>query len=153
MFKKLIPFFVIFFVTISLSAQRKKNAVIENPYPNQPKLVVGLVVDQMRYDFLYRYYDKYSDGGFKRMMKEGFNCRNNHYDYAPTVTAAGHAAIFTGSVPAINGIIGNEWYNQKTGKSVYCVEDTSVTTVGASTKAGLMSPKNLLVSTITDQCQ
>ncbi len=151
MYKKLIPFLIIFFITISLSAQKKKTVVVEPSYPNQPKLVVGFVVDQMRYDFLYRYYDKYSNGGFKRLMNEGFNCRNNHYDYAPTVTAAGHAAIFTGSVPAIDGIIGNEWFNQKTGKSVYCVEDTSVTTVGASTKAGLMSPKNLLVSTITDQ--
>jgi predicted AlkP superfamily pyrophosphatase or phosphodiesterase len=151
MSKKLIPFLSLLFVITSLTAQKKKNAIIENPYPNQPKLIVGIVVDQMRYDFLYRYYDKYSTGGFKRLMNEGFNCRNHHYDYAPTVTAAGHAAIFTGSVPAINGIIGNEWYNQKTGKSVYCVEDTSVSTVGASTRAGLMSPKNLLVSTITDQ--
>ena len=151
MLKKIIPFLLIFFVINSLSAQKKKNTVAENSIPNQPKLVIGLVVDQMRYDFLYRYYDKYSTGGFKRLMNEGFNCRNNHYDYAPTVTAAGHAAIFTGSVPAINGIIGNEWFNQKTGKSVYCVEDSSVTTVGSATKAGLMSPKNLLVSTITDQ--
>ena len=153
MSKKLIPFLLIFFVINSLSAQKKKISVTSETatVPNQPKLVVGLVVDQMRYDFLYRYYDKYSTGGFKRLMNEGFNCRNNHYDYAPTVTAAGHAAIFTGSVPAINGIIGNEWFNQKTGKSVYCVEDTSVTTVGSTTKAGLMSPKNLLVSTITDQ--
>ena len=151
MLKKIIYIALFFFVTVSLSAQKKKNIPAENPYPPQPKLVVGLVVDQMRYDFLYRYYDKYSTGGFKRLMNEGFSCRNNHYDYAPTVTAAGHAAIFTGSVPAINGIIGNEWFNQKTGKAVYCVEDTNVTTVGSATKAGLMSPKNLLVSTITDQ--
>lgn len=152
MSKKLTSFILLFFITISLSAQKKKTiASFETAIPNQPKLVVGIVVDQMRYDFLYRYYDKYSTGGFKRLMNEGFNCRNNHYDYAPTVTAAGHAAIFTGSVPAIDGIIGNEWFNQKTGKSVYCVEDSSVTTVGSTTKAGLMSPKNLLVSTITDQ--
>jgi predicted AlkP superfamily pyrophosphatase or phosphodiesterase len=151
MFKKLILFLVIFFVTASLSAQKKKNVVAENAISNQPKLVVGIVVDQMRYDFLYRYSEKYSDGGFKRLMSQGFNCRNNHYDYAPTVTAAGHAAIFTGSVPAIDGIIGNEWFNQKSGKVVYCVEDTSVRTVGSDSKAGLMSPKNLLVSTITDQ--
>ena len=153
MLKKIIPFLLIFFVINSLSAQKKKISVTSETatVPNQPQLVVGLVVDQMRYDFLYRYYDKYSTGGFKRLMNEGFNCRNNHYDYAPTVTAAGHAAIFTGSVPAINGIIGNEWFNQKTGKAVYCVEDSSVTTVGSATKAGLMSPKNLLVSTIADQ--
>ena len=152
MSKKLIPFLLLFFIITSLSAQKKKSTVsFEVSNADKPKLVVGIVVDQMRYDFLYRYSEKYSSGGFKRLMNEGFNCRNNHYDYAPTVTAAGHAAIFTGSIPAINGIIGNEWFNQKTGKSVYCVEDSSVRTVGSDSKAGLMSPKNLLVSTITDQ--
>ena len=152
MSKKLIPFLLLFFIITSLSAQKKKSTVsFEASNADKPKLVVGIVVDQMRYDFLYRYSEKYSSGGFKRLMNEGFNCRNNHYDYAPTVTAAGHAAIFTGSIPAINGIIGNEWFNQKTGKSVYCVEDSSVRTVGSDSNAGLMSPKNLLVSTITDQ--
>jgi predicted AlkP superfamily pyrophosphatase or phosphodiesterase len=152
MSKKLIPFLLLFSLITSLSAQKKKStAYFETIVSDKPKLVVGIVVDQMRYDFLYRYSDKYSSGGFKRLINEGFNCRNNHYDYAPTVTAAGHAAIFTGSIPAINGIIGNEWFNQKTGKVVYCVEDTTVKTIGSDSKAGLMSPKNLLVSTITDQ--
>ncbi len=152
MSKKLILFLLLFLINTSLSAQKKKSTVsFEASISERPKLVVGIVVDQMRYDFLYRYSDKYSSGGFKRLTNEGFNCRNNHYDYAPTVTAAGHAAIFTGSIPAVNGMIGNEWFNQKTGKSVYCVEDTSVLTIGSDSKAGLMSPKNLLVSTITDQ--
>jgi predicted AlkP superfamily pyrophosphatase or phosphodiesterase len=128
-------------------AQKKKKA----NFPSQPKLVVGIVVDQMRYDFLYKYYNKYSEGGFKRLMNQGFNCRNNHYDYAPTVTAAGHAAVFTGSVPAIDGIIGNEWYDRRIGRTMYCVEDTTVNMAGGTSKAGKMSPKNLLVSTITDQ--
>lgn len=139
-----------FFALTATFAQKPKTSAIPSTLA-KPKLVVGIVVDQMRYDYLYRYYDKYTNGGFKRLMNEGFNCRNNHYDYAPTVTAAGHAAIFTGSVPAIDGIIGNEWYDQKNSRSVYCVEDSTVKTVGANSKAGLMSPKNLLVSTITDQ--
>jgi len=152
MSKKINLFLLIILVTSSLSAQKKKSTISsETAFPDKPKLVVGIVVDQMRYDFLYRYAEKYSSGGFKRLMNEGFNCRNNHYDYFPTVTAAGHAAIFTGSIPAIDGIVGNEWFNQKTGKTVYCVEDTAVKTVGSDSKAGLMSPKNLLVSTITDQ--
>lgn len=92
----------------------------------RPKLVVGIVVDQMRYDYLYRFYDKYSEGGFKRLLNGGFNCRNNHYHYALTVTAAGHAAIYTGSLPAINGIVGNDWYDTSADRSVYCVEDTTV---------------------------
>jgi predicted AlkP superfamily pyrophosphatase or phosphodiesterase len=120
----------------------------------RPKLVVGIVVDQMRYDYLYRYYDKYSAGGFRRMLDEGFNCRNNHYNYSLTVTAAGHAAIYTGSIPAINGIIGNDWYDPILGKDMYCVEDTAVTTVGSTNAtAGKMSPRNLLTSTVTDQLQ
>jgi predicted AlkP superfamily pyrophosphatase or phosphodiesterase len=152
MSKKLITFLLLFFITTSLLAQKKKSIVsFETSTPDKPKLVVGIVVDQMRYDFLYRYSEKYTSGGFKRLMNEGFNCRNNHYDYAPTVTAAGHAAIFTGSIPAIDGIIGNEWFNKKTGKVVYCVDDSTVKTIGSDSKAGLMSPKNLLVSTITDQ--
>ncbi|WP_323134317.1 alkaline phosphatase PafA [Tellurirhabdus rosea] len=120
----------------------------------RPKLVVGIVVDQMRYDYFYRYYDKYSPGGFKRMLNEGFNCRNNHYPYALTVTAAGHAAVYTGSIPSINGIVGNEWYDPIVRKSVYCVEDSTVKTVGSTNNAvGKMSPRNLLTSTVTDQLQ
>ncbi|MFB9292934.1 alkaline phosphatase PafA [Persicitalea jodogahamensis] len=120
----------------------------------RPKMVVGIVVDQMRYDYLYRFYDKYGEGGLKRLMNEGFNCRNNHYPYALTVTAAGHSAVYTGSVPAINGIVGNEWFDPIVGQSVYCAEDSTVTTVGSSNaSAGKMSPKNLLTSTITDQLQ
>lgn len=118
----------------------------------RPKLVVGIVVDQMRYDYLYRYYDQYTEGGFKRMMNEGFNCRNNHYSYALTVTAAGHASIYTGSIPAVNGIVGNEWYDVAAGQQVYCVEDSTVSTVGSNNKGvGKMSPRNLLTSTVTDQ--
>jgi predicted AlkP superfamily pyrophosphatase or phosphodiesterase len=139
--------------TLFLSVFFAKNSVAQenSTAPNKPKLVVGIVVDQMRYDFLYRFQSKYGKGGFNRMMTEGFNARNTHFNYGPTVTAAGHAAIFTGSVPNINGIAGNEWYDTQNAKSVYCVEDSSVNTVGSATLAGKMSPKNLLVSTLPDQ--
>jgi hypothetical protein len=139
--------------TFSVAAQTpKKSLVSTSKTLARPKLVVGIVVDQMRYDYLYRYYDKYVEGGLKRFMNEGFNCRNNHYSYALTVTAAGHASIYTGSVPGINGIIGNEWYDQIASKGVYCVEDSTVKTVGSSNvSVGKMSPKNLLTSTVTDQ--
>jgi predicted AlkP superfamily pyrophosphatase or phosphodiesterase len=141
------------FATFSVAAQTPKKPVVTNTKTlARPKLVVGIVVDQMRYDYLYRYYDKYVEGGIKRFLNEGFNCRNNHYSYALTVTAAGHASIYTGSVPAINGIIGNEWYDQNAAKGVYCVEDSTVKTVGSNNvSVGKMSPKNLLTSTVTDQ--
>ncbi|MCY7422608.1 MAG: alkaline phosphatase family protein [Chitinophagaceae bacterium] len=118
----------------------------------RPKLVVGIVVDQMRWDYLYRYYDRYSaTGGFKRLISQGFSCDNTFIPYAPTVTACGHATIYTGSVPAINGITGNFWYDNIAGKTVYCTEDTLVTTVGSNTSAGMQSPRNLFVNTIGDE--
>ena len=75
-----------------------------------PKLVVGIVVDQMRYDYLTRFYNKYGDGGFKRMIDEGFNCKNNHFNYIPTYTGPGHASVYTGTTPKYHGII--YWYNE-----------------------------------------
>src|SRR5947208_12058509 len=85
---------------------------------SRPKLVVGIVVDQMRWDFLYRYYDRYGSGGFKRLLNDGFSCENAMINYIPSFTAVGHSTIFTGSVPAIDGIAGNDWIDQLTGKSV-----------------------------------
>src|SRR5690242_6479202 len=118
---------------------------------SRPKLVVGIAVDQMRWDYLYRYYPRYQDGGFKRLLNEGFSCENTFINYLPSFTAVGHTTIFTGSVPAIDGITGNDWIDQLTGRSWYCTEDTTESTVGSSSKEGQMSPRNLLVSTITDE--
>lgn len=112
---------------------------------------MGIVVDQMRWDYLYRYYPLYENGGFKRLLNEGFSCENTFINYLPSYTAVGHTTIFTGSVPAIDGITGNDWKDQVTGRSWYCTEDTTESTVGSSSKEGQMSPRNLLVSTITDE--
>ncbi|MFC6996301.1 alkaline phosphatase PafA [Rufibacter roseus] len=129
-------------------SQRKKSKVT---VPEKPKLVVGIVVDQMRYDYLYRFWNKFSDKGFKRLVGEGFNFRNNHYNYIPTYTGPGHASIYTGTTPAIHGIVGNDWYNRITGQNIYCAEDKSVKTVGSGSNAGQMSPVNMIASTITDE--
>ncbi|WP_435356623.1 alkaline phosphatase PafA [Emticicia sp. SJ17W-69] len=132
-----------------LFAQKNKNIV----YAAKPKLVLGIMIDQMRYDYLYRYYAKYSEGGFKRLMNQGFNCKNNHYHYASTITGPGHAAVYTGSIPAVNGIIGNEWYDPLANRSVYVAEDTTARAVGTEATAteGKRSPVNMHTSTITDQ--
>ena len=119
--------------------------------PKKPKLIIGLVIDQMRWDNLYRYADQYSDNGFKRLLREGFSCENTMLPYTPTVTACGHTCIYTGSVPAITGITGNNWWDQDANKEVYCTDDTSYTTIGSNTKAGQMSPNRMLVTTITDE--
>jgi predicted AlkP superfamily pyrophosphatase or phosphodiesterase len=119
--------------------------------PARPKLVVGIVVDQMRWDYLYRYYDRYGKDGFRRLLGEGFSCENTLINYLPSFTAVGHTCVFTGSVPALDGISGNEWIEQLSGKLVYCTDDSTVSTVGASNASGKMSPRNLLVSTVTDE--
>jgi predicted AlkP superfamily pyrophosphatase or phosphodiesterase len=142
-------------LTFTTSAQTKKSKPLQNAaYPgkiNRPKLVVGMVIDQMRWDYLYRYYSRYSAGGFKRLINEGFSAENTFIPYTPTYTACGHASIYTGSVPAINGIVGNDWYDRSINRNMYCAEDSTVSTVGSNTTAGKMSPKNLLVTTITDE--
>lgn len=126
-------------------------AAAVHPIQQRPKLVVGIVVDQMRYDYLYRYWDKYGNDGFKKMLTQGYNFKNTQYSYVPTYTGPGHASVYTGSVPALNGIVGNSWYEREQKATVYCVEDKTVQTVGSSSKAGLMSPANLKTTTITDE--
>lgn len=117
----------------------------------RPKLVVGLMVDQMRWDYLYRFSDRFGEDGFKRLLREGFSCENTLINYIPTYTAIGHSSVYTGSVPSIHGIAGNDWIVQATGKSMYCTEDNSVDGVGTKEAEGKQSPRNLLSSTITDE--
>lgn len=139
---------ILSFLLFSLSVSAQKKAATSLP---RPKLVVGIVVDQMRWDYLYRYYDRYQEKGFKRMLNEGFSCENASINYVPSVTAIGHSTTYTGSVPAIHGITGNDFIIQATGKVMYCTEDSTVQTVGSTSKAGQMSPRNLLATTITDE--
>ncbi len=153
--RSLILFCLLFTTTFTFAQKARKTPA--SPAANtasqtldRPKLVVGIVVDQMRYDYLYRYYDKYTTGGFRRLMS-GFNARNNHYHYAATYTGPGHAAIYTGSAPAVNGIVGNDFYDRTLGRMNYCAGDSTVSTLGNSGSAGKMSPRNMLVTTIGDQ--
>ena len=147
MLRKLQIFILIFVSLTSFNAQRNRNST--NP---QPKLVVGIMVDQMRWDFLYKYQKHYGKGGFNRLMNGGYNLNNVMIDYVPTVTAIGHTSAYTGSVPSIHGIAGNDWTDRKTGKNVYCTTDKDVKGVGASSeKIGAHSPHNLWSTTITDQ--
>jgi predicted AlkP superfamily pyrophosphatase or phosphodiesterase len=118
--------------------------------PAKPKLIVGIVVDQMRWDYLYRYAEKYGLTGFKR-LQTGYNCENTHIPYVPSYTAPGHTCIYTGSVPALHGIVGNDWYDRDKHRRVYCAEDSTCHTVGATGDAGQMSPRNMLTTTVTDE--
>lgn len=135
--KKLITGFLLFISFSSLAAK--------------PKLVVGIVVDQMRYDYLYAYWNKYSENGFKKLIKYGYNCKNTNYNYVPTYTAPGHASIYTGTTPSVHGIIGNDWYDRKQNAKIYCTEDNNVAGVGTLKENGKMSPRNMLSTTIGDE--
>ncbi|MES2567615.1 MAG: alkaline phosphatase PafA [Bacteroidota bacterium] len=140
--------FALIFFTNSLLAQTKATVSSEL---KQPKLVVGIVVDQMRQDYIYRYWNKFGNGGFKKIINEGFFYKNAHYNYVPTYTGPGHASIYTGTSPATHGIIANDWFNKETGKMNYCTYDENAKPVGTENGAGAMSPKNLLVTTIGDE--
>lgn len=137
--KKIIVLLTLFVVS-NIAAQQR------------PKLVVGIVVDQMKMEYLYRFSDDFSPNGFKRLMNNGYTFQNMHYNYVPTYTAPGHASIYTGTTPATHGIVGNEWFSRSLGKQMYCTDDASVKTVGDGTAdEGEMSPKNLQSTTITDE--
>ncbi len=79
-----------FLSVVTINAQKNKNTQLE-----RPKLVVGLVVDQMRWDYLYRFYGKYGNDGFKRLLNTGYSLNNVHIPYVPTITALGHTCIYT----------------------------------------------------------
>ena len=117
----------------------------------KPKLVVGIVVDQMKQEYLLRYYNKFGEGGFKRLVENGFMARNGHYNYVPTSTGPGHASVYTGTTPSNHGIVNNSWYSPVLHRNVYCAEDTTVIGVGGTESSGKISPMNLYSTTITDE--
>lgn len=150
---RFVAFFILVVSFFQLNAQQKTAAKPISPNSvERPKLVVGIMVDQMRWDYLYRYYDRYaSNGGFKRMLNQGMSCENTFINYAPTVTACGHSTVYTGSSPAVHGIAGNTWFDNELKRTVYCSEDKTVKTVGSTSSAGQMSPRNMLTTTICDE--
>jgi arylsulfatase A-like enzyme len=141
-------FFLIVVLLVSTLTHAQKQT---NGQP--PKLVVGIMVDQMRQEYLYRFHSKFGNGGFKRLIDDGFMLKNAHYNYAPTVTGPGHASVYTGSTPAIHGIIGNEWYDKNLKKTVNCVEDPDHTVVGIAEGNGDVSPWRMLSTTVTDELE
>jgi len=147
--KKIIPFFIFSLFSISIVAQVPATA--KKSTLSKPKLVVGIVVDQMRFDYIFRYWDKFGNDGFKRLVNQGYFCKNTNFNYVPTYTAPGHAAIYTGTAPAVNGIIANEWYDKKTGENKYCVSDNTVSGLGTSASEGKRSPANMLTTSICDE--
>jgi predicted AlkP superfamily pyrophosphatase or phosphodiesterase len=117
-----------------------------------PKLVVGIMVDQMRSDYIHKYWDKFGEDGFKRLVNEGFTFTNNHFDYMPTSTGPGHASVYTGTTPAVHGVMGNGWYVRETGKSINVIEVPGYSGVGTEPgKERDKAPSNVLSTTVGDE--
>lgn len=153
--KKFLPLIVSLLLFFSCGSQEKTiipaTKITKAETDVKPKLIVGIVVDQMRYDYLTRFESKFGKGGFKRMMREGFNCKNNHFNYVPTYTGPGHASVYTGTTPKYHGIISNNWYDKDTKETVYCAQDDSVASVGTESNAGNMSPQRMLTTSFADE--
>ncbi|MGV6845165.1 MAG: alkaline phosphatase PafA [Lutibacter sp.] len=146
---------LIFTQCVSIKSTSETHVSTSSNYRNtetnkNPKLIVGVVIDQMRYDYLVKFYNKFGENGFKRLIKNGYNLRNVHFNYIPTYTAVGHTSIYTGTTPENHGIISNDWYDKYLKKMIYCVDDSNYKTVGAKT-GGAKSPQRMLTTTITDQ--
>jgi predicted AlkP superfamily pyrophosphatase or phosphodiesterase len=116
-----------------------------------PKLVVGIVVDQMRNDYIHRYWNRFGENGIKKLVKGGFYCENTHFNYVPTYTGPGHASIYTGSTPKYHGVIANDWFDRTVGKKVYCVSDNEVNSIGVIGKSGKKSPIHLKATNLADE--
>ena len=144
-------FLVFFFSNVQGQETGQRSFEPEKDLYATPKLVVGVVVDQMRYDYITRFWNHFGDDGFKRLISEGFNLRNNHFNYIPTYTGPGHASVYTGAAPDTHGIIGNNWYNKFEDEFVYCVGDVTVEPVGTADEAGQMSPHRLITTTVADE--
>ena len=138
-----------FFTSILLFSNCKFS---ETPV-KKPKLVIGIVIDQMRYDYLTRFADRYGKDGFNRILKNGFSLENAHYNFIPTYTAVGHASIYAGTSPNNHGIISNNWYDKVLKKSIYCVDDVNYKTIGNDGIVGQKSPHRLYTTTVADQLQ
>ena len=143
--------FVLFTILLTGNISAQESSANDKKLHASPRLIVGVVVDQMRYDFLTRFWDKFGDRGFKRLINEGFNFKNAHFNYIPTYTGPGHASVFTGATPESHGIIGNNWYNKFEHQSVYCAGDPEVEPVGTSSSAGKMSPHRMLTTSVADE--
>ncbi|GGG56131.1 alkaline phosphatase PafA [Bizionia arctica] len=151
--KKLVFALCLLISSVSCKSQNEtviSSSKIEIPQDN-PKLVIGIVVDQMRYDYLTRFYNKFGDGGFKRILNNGFNCKNNHYNYIPTYTGPGHASVFTGTTPKYHGIIANDWFDKEIKEYVYCAGDDTMNPVGTESSAGQMSPHRMKTTSFADE--
>jgi len=143
-------FLFIFIVLVSLFGSVFSQQRMSIP-SERPKLIIEIIVSQMRYDYIHRYWDKFGEDGFKLLVNEGAFCKNARYNYLLTQSYPGIATIATGSNPMVHGVISNKWYGKSNGVQVDAVADDKMNTVGGSFFSGKFSPKNVITSTFGDE--
>ena len=143
--------FFLFLSILGLSVNTSQAQNTPRIPSESPRLIIGIVVEQMRSDYIARFWDKLGEGGFKKLINEGTYCRNASYDYFFTQTSVGHATIYTGAEPSSHGIVADEWYDRVSNKTMQAVTDESTKTVGGTFDAGRYSPRNMLGTTIGDE--
>jgi predicted AlkP superfamily pyrophosphatase or phosphodiesterase len=130
------------------------SALISHANINQPKLVVQLVIDQLRGDLIHQHQQQFGSTGFNYLLSHGLDYHNAHHPHANTTTCVGHATIATGSYPSMHGVIDNEWYDRKSQKMIYCMEDLQATILPTQHTQKVLpgrSPRNLNASTLSDE--
>ncbi len=113
-----------------------------------PRLIVGITIDQMNDELIEKFSSNFTDDGFKKLINNGYRYTQNRFNYIPTYTGPGYATVYTGSTPSVHGIVGNDWIDRATGKEIYCVVDPSETPVGGTGEGGI-SPRQLRCNTLT----
>lgn len=117
----------------------------------KPRLIIGIVISQMRHDYIYRYWDKFEENGFKKLITRGTSCKNTSFNYLFSQEGVGQSTIATGTVPANHGIVSKEWYLNLEDRIVSNIDDEKQNTVGGSYEAGRFSPKHLMSTTYSDE--
>jgi predicted AlkP superfamily pyrophosphatase or phosphodiesterase len=147
--KKFRPFCIVLFLfLINRACIPQDNTRIPS---ENPRLIIGIIVSQMRSDYIYRFWDKYEEKGFKKLITRGTYCKNASFNYLLSQEGVGHATIATGALPASHGIVSKEWYLSLQDKIVQSVEDEKYNTVGGSYESGKYSPENLMCTTFSDE--
>jgi len=141
-----------FIITVFLSAFITVNSFSQKRISSEkPRLIVTIFVEGMRYDYLYRYWDKFTEDGFKRLVKHGKYYENAEYDYLYTKSSSGYATVVTGSDPSQHGIVSNYWYKRITNTKKYCIYDKKQYALGSNNFDLKFSPKSLLTSSFSDE--
>lgn len=123
----------------------------QNQFKKPPKLVVGIVVEEMRYEMLLRYWDSFGENGFKRIINQGAFCTQTHHNYLITQNGVGQASIATGTYPSYHGVISDVWYNKLKDEMVECADQSKFNLIDGKISVGNYSPDHILTSTLSDE--